>query len=290
MRHWQFSAKRRTPGDLFTDFHCFCLLLQNLCVDEKRGGEAATQPISWIGGGAGAGAGGGRIGFKASGRTRLSISPGTTSPYKGHPLQETVLEETGEISGTSREIGRNRSSGIRRGGSIDSIERRVRHTHRGETAASEFGGDTAKGAMREAFPSLPFGSPVLDREISKINSNNISSNAAGTAASSGTPRCHSTSPHPPPSRGPIEREGATAATTTTTTPSPLHLGTTILNTGGGGGSSSSTSVATSPVPSHHHLNIIKEGVQTLERDNFLSNISSDPAASTEGEWGVYISI
>lgn len=152
-----------------------------------------------------------------------------------------------------RDIGQSRdNSGAEGGGcgsSIGSIER-PRYREGGRS-------------MREAFPSLPYGSPVLDREISKINSNNISSNTR-PAAPSGTPRCHSTSPH-------VEREGEATATTT---PSP-SLGTTIT--------SGSCSTATSPVPSHHHLNIIKEGVQTLERDNFLSNISSAESASTDGE-------
>lgn len=173
------------------------LHLQNLCVDEKRGGKAANQQNSRTGG---------RAANTASG-----------------PCLVGVWEQEGGRS------------------------------------------------MREAFPSLPYGSPVLDREISKINSNNISSNT-GPAAFSGTPRCHSTSPHPP-NRGPVEREGEATATT----PSP-SLGTTITS-----GGCCSASTATSPVPSHHHLNIIKEGVQTLERDNFLSNISSAESASTDGE-------
>lgn len=159
-----------------------------------------------------------------------------------------------EIISGAFEGGQSRASSR---GSIGSIER-PRHREGGRS-------------MREAFPSLPYGSPVLDREISKINSNNISSNT-GPSASSGTPRCHSTSPHPP-NRGPVEREGETTTT-------PPSLGTTTTS----GGGSCSASVATSPVPSHHHLNIIKEGVQTLERDNFLSNISSAESASIDGEY------
>lgn len=239
---------------LTSELQCsFPFLPQNLCVDEKRGGEAATQPNSWIGG------------------ERAFVDGSQGSAGRGS------ASSSPRVRGTTGAIGRNRGS-LRRG-SIGSIERPRSRDTAGATGSgggcssgSEFGGDTSKGAMREAFPSLPFGSPVLDREISKINSNNISSNA-GTAASPGTPRCHSTSPHPPSARGPVEREGATSAT-----PAPL-LGTTTS-----AGGSASASVATSPVPSHHHLNIIKEGVQTLERDNFLSNISSEPA-STDGEWG-----
>ena len=131
--------------------------------------------------------------------------------------------------------------------------------------------------MREAFPCLPYGSPVLDREISKINSNNISNNT-GPAASSGTPqRCHSTSPNPPNHHRvhPVERAGETTSST------PPSLGTTTMMITGGGGGSCSASAATSPVPSHHHLNIIKEGVQTLERDNFLSNISSSSCSGAD---------
>lgn len=227
------------------------LSLQNLCVHENRGGKAANQQHSRTVGGGRAAA------YTTSGATKTSVCGCGTGELLERPAISAKGAAQFRRNREDRENCSRPGGGGGCSGSIGSIERRPRHREGGQS-------------MREAFPSLPYGSPVLDREISKINSNNISSKTS-PAAPSGTPqRCHSTSPNPP-YRGQVEREGETSAT-------PPSFGTTITS-----GGSCSASAATSPVPSHHHLNIIKEGGQTLERDNFLSNISAADPANTDGK-------